>query len=261
MFTGTWQYGGAVEHVTKPGDFATSQAGHVPIVIVRGRDGELRGFVNVCRHRGHLVASDSGCRETLQCPYHAWTYDLDGSRASAPRSDREPGFDPGDFLLASGCGRHVGPVRVRQPGCRELPPLHTVLGRPAPARGTSAASTCMLPLPLAPPVASQSNWKVAMENYLECYHCAVAHPGFSKLIDVSPDRTGCSLRPTYTSQIGPVRQSALGATARRRTTRMATSPRPSSTTSGRTRRSTSHQVPQNLSIERGGPTGPKSGSR
>ena len=69
------------------------------MVVVRGHDGALRAFVNVCRHRGHLVAEGCGRRETLQCPYHAWTYGLDGSLRAAPRSEREPGFDLGDWAL------------------------------------------------------------------------------------------------------------------------------------------------------------------
>ena len=64
-----------------------------PVVVVRDKQGLLRAFVNVCRHRGSLVCEGEGRRETLQCPYHAWTYDLDGSLRTAPRSDREPDFD------------------------------------------------------------------------------------------------------------------------------------------------------------------------
>ena len=93
IFRACWQYAGRVEQAAEPGAFFTCHAGDVPVVVVRGRDDELRGFVNVCRHRGHLIAEGEGRRETLQCPYHAWTYDLEGSLRSAPRADREPGFD------------------------------------------------------------------------------------------------------------------------------------------------------------------------
>src|SRR5262249_56159976 len=96
---GAWEYGGVLEQVTEPGAFMTCRAGITPVVVVRGRDGELRAFVNVCRHRGHEVAKGCGTRETLQCPYHAWTYDLDGSLRKAPRSEREPGFDQADWGL------------------------------------------------------------------------------------------------------------------------------------------------------------------
>ena len=99
IFTGAWTYAGPAEWAREPGSFFASQVGHVPVAVVRGTDGTLRGFVNVCRHRGHLVVEGTGCRETLQCPYHAWTYDLDGSLRSAPRGGREPGFDRGGFSL------------------------------------------------------------------------------------------------------------------------------------------------------------------
>ena len=99
IFARTWQYAGRADRVVKPGDFFTCFAGQIPIVVVRDTEGVLRGFVNVCRHRGHLIAEGEGNRKALQCPYHAWTYDLDGSLRRAPRSEREPGFDPSGFSL------------------------------------------------------------------------------------------------------------------------------------------------------------------
>src|SRR5262249_10935648 len=94
IFARTWQYAARAEELAEPGSYVAGRAGHIPVVVVRRRDGDLRAFVNVCRHRGHLVAEGSGRRESLQCPYHAWTYDLDGQLRRAPRSDREPDFDP-----------------------------------------------------------------------------------------------------------------------------------------------------------------------
>ena len=76
------------------------RAGRVPIVVVRGRDGSLRGFVNVCRHRGSSSCSRARRRKTLQCHYHAWTYGLDGSLRAAPGSGAEPDFDRADFSLS-----------------------------------------------------------------------------------------------------------------------------------------------------------------
>ena len=90
IFARSWAYVGRAELVAEPGSFLASECGHVPVVVVRDGEGDLRGFVNVCRHRGHLVASDCGRRETLQCPYHAWTYRLDGTlrAARAPTASR-----------------------------------------------------------------------------------------------------------------------------------------------------------------------------
>ena len=95
----SWQYAGPAELVADAGTFFASETGRVPVVVTRASDGELRALLNVCRHRGHLVASGCGSRATLQCPYHAWTYELDGSLRRAPRSEREPGFDTSGLSL------------------------------------------------------------------------------------------------------------------------------------------------------------------
>src|SRR5437870_4387112 len=101
IFATAWQYAGPAEKVSEPRSYLAPVAGHVPDVVTRADDGELRGFVNVCRHRGHIVTEGAGCRATLQCPYHAWTYELDGSLRKAPRSEREPGFDAEGLSLRS----------------------------------------------------------------------------------------------------------------------------------------------------------------
>ena len=87
IFRRSWQYVGHLGQVAEPGSYFAGRAGDVPVVVTRARDGELRAFLNVCRHRGSVLADGEGTRETLQCPYHAWTYGLDGSLRAAPRSD------------------------------------------------------------------------------------------------------------------------------------------------------------------------------
>ena len=76
-----------------PGSFFPARAGGLPVVVTLDADGALRAFVNVCRHRGAIVASAPARRGTLHCPYHAWTYGLDGALRAAPRSDLEPCFE------------------------------------------------------------------------------------------------------------------------------------------------------------------------
>src|SRR5438067_371637 len=92
-----WQYAGHTGELPERGAFRATRAGRSPVVLTRTRDGELHAFLNVCRHRGYPLAEGSGKRETLQCPYHAWTYALDGSLRTAPRSEEEPAF-PKDEL-------------------------------------------------------------------------------------------------------------------------------------------------------------------
>src|SRR5262245_4297477 len=98
IFRHAWQYVGRTAQVTQSGDYFTAAVGDVPIVVVRDGD-VLRAFVNVCRHRRHEVVSGTGNRKTLQCPYHAWTYGLDGRLRAAPRTDREEDFDRANYPL------------------------------------------------------------------------------------------------------------------------------------------------------------------
>jgi phenylpropionate dioxygenase-like ring-hydroxylating dioxygenase large terminal subunit len=208
IFASAWQYAGPLEWVAERGCFFAAQVSHVPVAIVRGEDGALRGFVNVCRHRGHIVVSGRGCRETLQCPYHAWTYNLDGRLRKAPRSEREPGFDADAFPLLPVSVGTWGPFVFVNPD-PDAAPLEAALGDlPSIVSGSGVdLDTVRFHSHHEWPI--EANWKVAMENFLECYHCPAAHPGFSKVIDVGPDAYRLQVHPTFSSQLGSVRESAL----------------------------------------------------
>ena len=255
LFAATWQYVGRAEQVREPGSFFASTAGHIPVAVVRGRDGELRAFLNVCRHRGHIVAEGSGRRETLQCPYHAWTYELDGQLRKAPRSEREPGFDPGGLSLLPLSTDVWGPFVFVNPD-PTAGPLEDVLGELPALVAASGVDLDRLRFHSQQEWQQEVNWKVALENYLECYHCQVAHPGFSKLVDVDPDSYRLIVGAVL-SQLGPVRQSALDGRGK-----LPYDP------NGEVRQSQFHFLfpnttiniapgPQNLSIERWLPTGPR----
>jgi carnitine monooxygenase subunit len=209
IFAVEWQYAGPLEGVERPGSYFTTVAGHVPVVVARGRDGALRALVNVCRHRGHLVARGAGCRETLQCPYHAWTYELDGTLRRAPRSEREPGFDAAALSLLPVAVDTWGPFVFVNPD-PDAAPLRDALGELPGVVAESGLELDRLRFHSHQEWELAVNWKVALENYLECYHCPVAHPGFSKLIDVDPDAYRLAVRGLVSSQIGPVRAAALG---------------------------------------------------
>src|SRR3954471_9884858 len=99
IFARSWQYAGRADEVAEPGSFLATDAGGVPILVTRERAGVLRSFVNVCRHRGTVLTEGCGRRATIQCHYHAWTYELDGTLRTAPRSDREAEFDNADWSL------------------------------------------------------------------------------------------------------------------------------------------------------------------
>src|SRR5438270_3382272 len=99
IFARSWQYAGRAAQVAEPGSFLATDAGGIPILVTRDGDGALRAFLNVCRHRGAVLTDGCGTRSTIQCHYHAWTYGLDGTLRSAPRSEREPGFDASEWSL------------------------------------------------------------------------------------------------------------------------------------------------------------------
>ena len=208
LFARAWTYAGPAEWVSEPGSYFSAHIGHVPVAVVRGTDGTLRGLVNVCRHRGHLVVDGTGCRETLQCPYHAWTYELDGTLRKAPRAEREPGFSPEGLSLAPVSVGTWGPFVFVNPD-PEAAPLEAALGRLPEIVAESGLDLGAIRFHSHHEWPIEANWKVVMENFLECYHCPTAHPGFSKVIDVSPDAYALQAHATFSSQIGPVRQSAL----------------------------------------------------
>jgi phenylpropionate dioxygenase-like ring-hydroxylating dioxygenase large terminal subunit len=180
IFRRAWQYVGHSGRVPEVGDRFSAWAGEIPVLVLRAKDG-VRAFLNVCRHRGSLLVDGEGNGKSVQCPYHAWTYDLDGSLRAAPRSDREPDFDTEGLSLVPWRTSLWGPFLFVNPD-EEAPPLAETLG----------------PLADLVPVDSlvfhsrddyelAANWKIACENYLECYHCPVAHKGFSAEYEVDPD--------------------------------------------------------------------------
>jgi phenylpropionate dioxygenase-like ring-hydroxylating dioxygenase large terminal subunit len=208
IFRRYWQYIGRADQVAEPGDWFTSYAGTIPIVATRDKDGEVHALINVCRHRGHLVATGAGNRASLQCPYHAWTYDLDGTLRKAPRSERESDFDSESFSLLEAQVGSWGPLLFVNPD-PDAASLGEALG-PLPEYVESAGvDVDRLRFRERAEWEIAADWKIAIENYLECYHCPVAHPGFSKVIDVDPDAYLLRVEGLVASQFGTPRDSAL----------------------------------------------------
>jgi Rieske 2Fe-2S family protein len=186
FFAGSWTCVGREGDLEGTGAQRAVKVGGAGVLLVRGTDGRARAFANTCRHRGHelLGVGRQTTRRTVLCPYHAWTFDLDGSLRAAPGFRDHVDFRPEEhglvelpleswhgFLLVNGSGdappfaEHVGAlddlVAPYQP--ERLIPLVT----------HSYDLAC--------------NWKVVLENYHECYHCPLIHP---ELCQVSPPSSG-----------------------------------------------------------------------
>jgi choline monooxygenase len=206
IFSRSWQYAARLDQVAEPGQLTTSLAGSLPVVLARARDGELRGFVNVCRHRGHLLCDGDSRRETIQCPYHAWTYGLDGSLRNAPRADREPGFDETALGLVPVSVEAWGPFVFVNPDTEAEPLAAHIGGLPEHLAAGGIDVDALRFHARAESDEYACNWKICVENFLECYHCAVAHPGLSKVLDVSADAYALEARGWLASQFGPPRR-------------------------------------------------------
>ncbi|TQS31282.1 Rieske 2Fe-2S domain-containing protein [Microbispora sp. KK1-11] len=183
IFARTWQWVCHVEKLSSPGSYVSATVAGMPIAIVRDRDGALRAFYNVCKHRAHELLTGSGTTRNIVCPYHAWTYGLDGQLKAARRADKMEDFDKSEICLDQVLVEEFGGfVYVNlDPGAAPL----------AEQAGDLAADIAKW----APDVAGlthakrltydiASNWKNVVDNFLECYHCHIAHKEFVDLVDM-----------------------------------------------------------------------------
>jgi len=193
IFARSWQYAGRTDEVAEPGSLLPVDAGGIPLLVARDADGTLRAFVNVCRHRGSILVSEPARRETIQCPYHAWTYALDGTLRAAPRGDELDG-DTATIGLVAASVDTWGPFLFVNAD-PEAPPLAQALGELTellPLDGLEFHSRTRFTL--------DANWKVSVENFLECYHCATVHPAFAADVDVRPDAYELEPHETFVAQ-------------------------------------------------------------
>ena len=177
LFLRHWLCAGHASSAPNPGDYFLYEMAEESIVIVRGQDRELRAFANVCRHRGSRICLKSeGHATVLVCPYHAWAYNLDGSLRSAR-------FMPAEFDAAA---HGLKPVHLRvieglvlisfAQTPLDLGPIEAALHAAYAPYGWADARVAHRELyPI------QANWKLAVENYLECYHCGPSHKEYSRL--------------------------------------------------------------------------------
>ena len=172
VFASSWIPVAREEDVSRPGDFVTMDIAGDPVVVARGRDGALHAVANVCRHRGTTIIEDAGNVASLQCPYHRWTYRLDGQLLSAPHMEGIDGFVIGDVCLPRfAVDTWLGWVFVNlDPDAAPLAPqLDGLAAICAPYDLASMRRVGVL-------YYHQTwNWKITLENFAESYHHAGVH--------------------------------------------------------------------------------------
>ncbi|HLH47043.1 MAG TPA: aromatic ring-hydroxylating dioxygenase subunit alpha, partial [Acidimicrobiales bacterium] len=188
-FFGGWTCVAVSDEVARPGTQRAIAGARGGTLLVRDRAGTLRAFANACRHRGHELLPCGAASELplLRCPYHSWTYRLDGSLKRAPGfSDGGlPGFDPGDnALLALPVEEWHGLVFVHGPGPVTVPLAEHLAGLDA---LVAPYEPERLVVRATHEYTVGANWKILSENYQECYHCPAIHP---ELCRVSPHDSG-----------------------------------------------------------------------
>ena len=211
IFARSWQVVGHKDQVANPGDYFTPELVGEPLLIVRGNDGNLRGFYNVCRHRAGPPAEGCGSRKIFRCGYHGWTYGLDGGLISATEIEGVEDFRPEDFALK--------PVKTEEwfnlifvnlnPAAA---PLRESLGElPRQAANFDFAGMKLFERRT---YEMKCNWKTYVDNYLEGYHLPSVHPGLNRELDFN----AYVVEPyaTHVRQFSPIRGAQPGDTTPRR---------------------------------------------
>lgn len=179
IFNQSWLCLGRAGEVAAPGDYLLRQVENESLIVLRDQDDTIRTFYNVCRHRGtRLCTAESGrFSRSIQCPYHAWTYGLDGRLLGAPNMNEVADFDRADYpLLGVATAVWQGFIFVNlaeqpRPFAEEFAPVYGRFGdweldRLQSARQVVYDVNC--------------NWKLLFQNYSECYHCPTAHPALNQ---------------------------------------------------------------------------------
>ena len=197
IFSRQWILVGHQSRIAHAGDYFVSKVANESLIVIRDKRGEIRGFYNVCRHRGsRLIENTNGeLSGAIQCPYHAWTYGLDGRLLGAPHMDDVPGFNKGDYPLhAVNVALWEGFIFVNLTGSG---PLTSILSQRERRKQDSFVSLEDWFAPLNGKFSHwnmsilqpakrieydvRANWKLMFENYSECYHCPGVHPQLQKI--------------------------------------------------------------------------------
>jgi choline monooxygenase len=180
IFWATWQLIGPASRLAEPGHYVATEIAGAKVMAVCGKDGKLRAFRNVCRHRGaRILEEGEGRCNMLRCQYHNWVYDLDGSLRQAPWFGEDSGFDMKDWPLEEifiELWRGLAFIAIKPAG-----PLSSQLGDTVPELADEPIEDfhCVAERRLE----FNANWKVYTDNFVEGYHIPGIHPGFFQAIE------------------------------------------------------------------------------
>lgn len=185
VFHRTWQPACHSSAIPNPGDRLPFSVIDQDLFVVRQEDGSIRGFHNVCQHRGHTLVMEAGGKPTIVCPYHSWCYNLDGTLRHARGTQSIPGFDRSQISLSEVRTEVLcGFVFVNlDPGCQPMAEAYPGVEDAIRDACPDVENRVLAHEHEAP---EHCNWLIAIENYNECYHCRNAHPTFASGV-VDPD--------------------------------------------------------------------------
>jgi choline monooxygenase len=205
VFARSWQPVGHAKSVIHPGTYFSCDIAGEPVVVARAKDGILRAFSNVCRHRASIIADGQGKAATLRCPYHNWTYALDGRLIACPEFEGVQDWDTSSVVLPQYLVEIWGPyVFVNQDA--SAVPLADVFGDIPHEVEKLGCTVDKLEFSERRDYIIDCNWKVYVDNYLEGYHLPAAHPSLMRELDYKQYRV--DTYRYYSSQFAPIRPSS-----------------------------------------------------
>ncbi len=211
IFGRTWQAAGLAAWVGQAGSYFGCEIAGEPVMVTRAADGVLRAFSNVCRHRGAELCGAASKGATVKCPYHGWTYALDGNLRGAPEFEGVANWERAAVRLPEFRAEAWGPyifVNLDQ----NAPPLAEIMGAIPAEVAKMGCPIGSLRHSYRRDYVIECNWKVYVDNYLEGYHLPSAHPSLFRELDYAKYRVDTFRH--YSSQIAPIR--AAGADEARR---------------------------------------------
>ncbi|MDQ1733900.1 MAG: glycine betaine catabolism [Pseudonocardiales bacterium] len=188
IFEQLWFCAARSSDLAGPGSFKTVQIGRESVIVSRNRAGAIRAFYNVCRHRGaKLCTEGSGeIKRAFQCAYHAWTYDLDGALIAAPNLTKMPDVDRTEFGLMKVAVRewlgYVWLCLADEPPSFDQAVMQTVADRLGDLESIEHYDLEHLSVGRRIVYDVKANWKLIVENFMECYHCATIHPELTEVL-------------------------------------------------------------------------------